>query len=276
MKLNSIRMTVGALLWFVLASVASAHELFVLPATSAASSGASIAFTLSNGDIEKSINSTAWKDIADVSIFENGTVNHLSEANWHVDSNFSSFEHVFLHEGTSLVGVSTKPKLYQFSDAEFADYLKEESIEPVRPVNLQGRAGKPVRERYSKHTMSYIQIGRATSGDFPRGAGYPIEFQLQSNPQQLKVGDTVHFRVLARGVPVVRQRVLGGYRGFGYDAKHNPTNFLKLRTDEFGAASFALTKTGRWYLYLVHMTPVRDPECDVESHYVSLLFDVSA
>ena len=256
------------------ASTAKAHELLI-KLQSPPTAGQPLTFTVSNGDIDKSINNTPWDAVEDVSIASARSVAHLAEPEWNVADKTSGFRHTFTSNGPYLLGVSTKPKIFEFSGPEFADYLKEEHIEISGGKTPDRPPGAPIRERYSKHALAYVQLGAPAAKHSLNTLGYPVEVRLQADPARLRPGDVLRVQVIAFGKPAANQIVLGGYEGYGHNAKGEPTNLLNLRTDKQGYAEFKISTAGRWALYLVNMKAANDPTFDVESHYATVLFDIS-
>lgn len=250
------------------ASPASAHEL-LLKSPRPATPGA-LVIQVSNGDIDKSINSIDWQDVANVTVARGGGTEVISASNWRIDGVASALTIDGSAPATYLLGVSTKPKNFEMTKAEFLDYLKEEHIEVATP---ELRSDKVI-ERYSKHAISYLQVGAKRTTDFKRPLDYPMQIRMTQNPDSLRVGETARLEVLFHGKPLAGQLVLGGYEGFGHDANGEPVNKLSLRTNRHGIASFKISSNGRWYAYLVHMRPLTDGSADYESFYATTLFDV--
>ncbi|WP_309605642.1 DUF4198 domain-containing protein [Phenylobacterium sp.] len=261
----AIAPTVVALL---VALPGSAHELLLKPPKQGVHGALEI--QVSNGDIDKSISSIDWRDVANVTVARAGEPEALGPSNWRVSGPASVLTIDASTPATYLLGVSTKPKNFEMSKAEFLDYIKEEHIEIATP---EIRSDK-VTERYSKHAISYLQVGGNLTGDYRRPLDYPMQIRMIRNPATLRVGDTARLEVLFHGAPLAGQLVLGGYEGFGHDAKGEPINKLSLRTDRRGIAAFRISNRGRWYAYLVHMGPLTDGSADYESFYATTLFDV--
>jgi hypothetical protein len=94
-----------------IASTAKAHELLI-NSQSPPTTSQPLAFTVSNGDIDKSINNTPWDAVEDVSIASARSVDHLVKPDWNVADKTSGFRHTFWSNGPYLLGVSTKPTVF--------------------------------------------------------------------------------------------------------------------------------------------------------------------
>lgn len=270
LKLTST-LTAVSLGLVLMASSAAAHELLLKPPKGQIRPGP-LDVVVSNGDIDKSISTTEWAGLATVTVARAGALEEISPSNWRIDGTAAVLSIDASTPATYLLGVSTKPKNFEMSKSEFLDYLKEEHIEVAEPH----LSADKVVERYSKHAISYLQVGDRPTADYRRGLDYPMQIRLMQNPARIRSGDTVRLRVLFHGKPLAGQLVLGGFEGFGHDPKGEPLNKLSLRTDRNGVAQFKISAKGRWYAYLVHMSPLSDGTADFESFYATTLFDVGS
>ena len=249
---------------------ATAHELMLKPPTSIPPGLTRAEIEVSNGDIDKSISSTLPSAIEDLRIVHNGVVVKPTFGDWITKKHVSYFSISVRSSATYLLGLSTVPKIFEMTQQEFADYLKEEQIE----VASSPPAGGKVRERYSKHATSYLQVGPLLTNDYAAELTYPAQIRLTANPSSLQVGDKVSVVITLHGKPLAGQLLLGGRREPSKKLAVDPTLNLKLRTDDHGLAEFTITEAGRWYVYFVAMRAVNDGTADYESFYATTLFDI--
>lgn len=74
---------------------------------------------------------------------------------------------------------------------------------------------------------------------------------------------------------MANQLVRASYEGFhGYDASGGHINSHQLRTDKDGRATFLLSNKAAWYISLIHMERIKDPEADHESNWATVTFTV--
>lgn len=252
-------------------SPAVAHELMLKPPASIPIGSKTAVVELSNGDIDKSVSNTPLTALADLRIVQNGTVVKPSDDDWTIAPLTSHLRIDVRKAGTYLLAASTTPKIFEMSPREFADYIQEEQIEVVasRPT------GAKIRERYSKHAISYLQIGSVLTDDYATQLTYPVQIRLGANPSSLRVGDKIRLAVTLHGKPLIGQLLLGGRKGSGQKSNGNPNLDLRMRTDSHGMAELKITQAGRWYVYLVLMHPLNDGSADYESFYATTLFDVN-
>ncbi|NJO12854.1 MAG: DUF4198 domain-containing protein [Gammaproteobacteria bacterium] len=175
-----------------------------------------------------------------------------------------------------MIGVSTQPKILTLSAADFIEYLRHDGVLDTLAAFEKEKGVKQVRERYSKHVRTIVQVGDRRTADFARPLGYPVEIILDQNPYELKFGRELSFRVLRSGKPVANQLVRASYEGFhGHDASGGHINSYQMRTDQEGRARFLLNNKAAWYITLIHMEKISDPAADYESNWATVTFTVN-
>ena len=158
------------------ASQTSAHEL-LLKSPRIAAPG-TLEIQVSNGDIDKSINGIDWHDVANVTVARAGAIEAIGASDWRISGVAATLTIDASVPATYLLGVSTKPKDFEMSKAEFIDYIKEEHIEVATPELHSDK----VIERYSKHAIAYLQVGGRRTADFKRPLDYPMCRRPPSRP----------------------------------------------------------------------------------------------
>ena len=94
-----------------------------------------------------------------------------------------------------------------------------------------------------------LQLGNGGPRAFSKTAGYPLEFVPLSDPAALRVGDTLHVRILGNGKPAAN---------IGIDAvpaadttlraESSETQAISLAADASGVVHLPLTKAGPWMI----------------------------
>lgn len=273
-KRTALQFAVRAVWLLGLCGAALGHEMFLEPQTHFPPAGRPTA--LVNGTFDKSENAIERSRMADVSVASPGGVTHPPESQWH-DANSASHFELSLHgEGTHVVGVSTRPRIIELSARDFDAYLEHDGVEDVlKARQTPGTSTSPVKERYSKHVRTFLQVGSARSDDYARRLGYAVEIVPPQNPFDVRVGGNFGFAVLFRGKPAANQLVYAsheGYRGSGGEGGH--ARAYRLRTSADGTARFEVTRAGRWYVTLIHMQKVDDPEAHYESNWATATFEI--
>lgn len=265
----------GTAFFLATALAASAHEMFLKPQSFNLAPNTNTAVALYNGTFDKSENPVTRERMGDVSIMTGGKVSHPGAGLWRDDKVTSYLGVALKGPGTYVVGVSTKPKIIELSADNFEAYLKHDGIEDVLRARQVAKGPRTsVRERYSKHVRTILQVGGVQTNDFSRPLGYPAEILIQQNPAALKVGDTLSFKALYKGQAMKGQLVYASFEGFhGHSPDGGHINAVKLRTDAAGMGSFKITRPGKWYVTLINMQKATG-DADYESNWSTVTFEV--
>lgn len=265
----------GTSVFLATALAASAHEMFLKPQSFYLAPNTNTAVALYNGTFDKSENPITRTRMGDVSVMTGGRVSHPGLELWRDDKVTSYLGVALKGPGTYVVGVSTKPKIIELSADAFEEYLKHDGIEDVLKARQGAKTPRTsVRERYSKHVRTILQVGATQTDDFSRPLGYPAEILLQTNPAALKVGDTLSFKALRKGQPMKGQLVYASFDGFhGHSPDGGHINAVRLRTDEAGTGSFKISRPGKWYVTLINMQKATG-DADYESNWSTVTFEV--
>jgi len=252
-----------------------AHEMFLKAAESVVAPNSDTVVRLINGTFVQSENSISRDRMKNVSIMANGVVTNPPDADWYDDENSSYLKYRTGEAGTYVIGVSTRPNMITMTPEDFIAYLKHDGILDLLETFEQENELTEVRERYSKHVRTIVQIGDKKTADYANPLNYPVEILLDQNPYELKFGDNLSFRVLVNGKSAANQLVRASYEGFhGHDASGGHFNSYNLRTDKDGRASFLLNNKALWYISLINMQKIDDPEADYESNWATITFQV--
>jgi uncharacterized GH25 family protein len=259
----------------ILAAPASAHEMFLKPQNPEQAPNTSEIVRLINGTFDKSENAITRDRMADVSIIADGNVTKPRPSDWYDDENSSYLKYASGDAGTKVIGVSTKARIITMSPDEFIAYLKHDGVLDTLAAFEAGNTLAEVRERYSKHVRTVVQVGDEKTDSYATKLGYPVEIILDQNPYELRFGDNIGFQVLYNGKPAANQLVRASYEGFhGHDASGGHINSYDMRTDENGRAGFLLNNKALWYISLIHMEKIDDPDADYESNWATITFNV--
>ena len=257
------------------AAPASAHEMFLKPENSMQAPDSPQVLRLINGTFDKSENAITRDRMADVSIVANGKVTKPRPSDWRDDENSSYLNYNSGEAGTHVIGVSTKPRIITMSADDFIAYLKHDGVLDTLATFQANNTLAEVRERYSKHIRTIVQVGDERTDSYAAKLGYAVEIILDKNPYKLRFGDDIGFQVLHNGEPVRGQLVRASYEGFhGHDDSGGHINSYEMRTDEDGRARFLLNNKALWYISLIHMEKIDDPDADYESNWATITFKV--
>jgi len=256
---------------------ASAHDMFLVLSEHSLPPESAVSVALYNGTFDKSENAIARDRMTDVSVVDgDSTVSHPAIGQWRDEGTVAILDFKTGAPGTYLVGISTAANMIELTAEEFDDYLKHDGVLDVLEARQhEGNLTGPVRERYSKHVKTILQVGDAVTDSQSFKLGYPIEIVPLANPASLDIGDSLEFLVLADGIPVADQLVYASYEGFhSHDESGTHREAASARTDDEGIVKVELSKAGRWYVRLIRMLPVDEAGADYESNWATLTFEI--
>ena len=252
-----------------------AHEMFLKAQDSFVTANSDQVVRLINGTFDKSENSISRDRMADISILANGRVLNPPHADWYDDEDSSYLKYRTDNAGTYVIGVSTHANTIAMSPEEFISYLVHDGVLDTLATFEKENKLTQVRERYSKHIRTVVQVGDKKTADYSEQLGYPVEILLDQNPYDLRFGDELSFRVLFEGNPVANQIVRSSYQGFHtHGASGAHISSYNMRTDKDGRAKFLLSNKALWYISLIHMQKIDDAEADYESNWATITFQV--
>jgi hypothetical protein len=249
--------------------------MFLKPLDHTLERGATATAQLVNGTFERSDNAIDRDRMRDVTVHGGGETRKPDPSQWE-DRDLAAFlEYSVGEAGTYVLGVSTTPRIITLSADEFTDYLEHDGVTDALEDFKADSDLENVRERYSKHVRSVVQVGRMTSDEHQRVLGYPVEIILDENPLNMDVGDDIAFRVLCDGEPVEGQLVYASHEGFQHEDENGHHRARTMRTGSDGRAAFEASRDGVWYITLIHMEKLEDdPEADYESNWATLTFKI--
>lgn len=173
--------------------------------------------------------------------------------------------------GTYTVGYLSKPTRVVLGGEKFEQYLKEEGLDNAAAARKDGgKQAEDGRERFSRCAKAILSVGDDRGAGFDKVLGYPIELCADSHPALHKLDQEMSFTVMTDKTLAANVLVKAVNRD-------DPTKTLSARSDEMGKVKFKLDKAGLWRLNAVNIAPVTEKggDCDWESHWASLTFEVS-
>jgi len=268
MRTKILITTIATLL---IAFSASAHDLFLKLDSYFLAPNSKAIVRLLNGTFQKSETAVARDRLQDVRLIGPGLREALQNSvSWRDEGMTTLMELTTGDPGTYLVGVSTKPREIALKAADFNAYLEHDGLPDILESRKKtGELGKDVRERYSKHVRAVFQVGELRTNDYATSLNFPAEIIPERNPFSLKSGDTLLVKCTLNGKPLIDQVVIAG-RESG-DGKIEEFN---TRTNASGVASFKLSGAGKWYVKMIHMHRVVQPDLDYESIWATLTFEI--
>lgn len=257
--------------------VLSSHDLYIKLKSFHLNPGTETAIYLYNGTFEKSEAIVARNRMSDVSLINPGEkAIHPDTALWFEENNQTVLKIKTGKEGTGLLGVSTLPKVGDFTAKSFADNMKHEGLLHILEARKKsGEDTKPAKKKYAKHVKTIFQVGNKQSEDFKTVLGYPIELVPMNNPYSLKSGDALSMQLLIEGKPAAGEMVYAGYAGHQGKSKNGlPHDAFQVKTNTKGIITIKLSKAGHWYFRTVHLTKSNDRDADYISNTASITFEI--
>jgi uncharacterized GH25 family protein len=263
---------VAALMLAAAAASLSAHDMFVKLDNYFLVPGDTLRVPILNGTFTKSENGIEFERVRDLQLLTPDGFTHPTPIAWTINRSDSTtqFEVILKKEGTYAVGISTKPRELAMKAKAFNDYLKEEGITDILARRKKlGQLNYPARERYSKNVKAVFQVGEARTPEVNMPFSAPAEIVPLDNPYVGQRSGAVRFLCLVDGKAVAGMTVL-----VGSQLAHERPHERALVTDAMGEISVKITRSGRWYVKFVRMTPHTGGEIDYESKWATLTFQV--
>lgn len=259
--------------------VFSSHNLYIKLKSFHLKPGTETAIYLYNGTFEKSEAIVARNRMSDVSLINPGEkAIHPDTTMWFEENNQTVLKIKTGEEGTGLLGVSTLPRIGNFTAKSFIDNMKHEGLLHILEARKKaGEDTKPVKKKYSKHVKTIFQVGNKQTEDFKTILNYPIELVPINNPYALKPNDSLSMQLLIDGNPAPGVMVYAGYAGHKGKSKDGlPHDAFQVKTNSRGIVTIKLSRSGHWYFRSVHVTKSKEPDADYISNTASITFEIKS
>jgi len=190
--------------------------------------------------------------------------------------------------GQHVIGVQLAPRTVRESPASFKRYLDLEGAPEAREryereglLPADGRDS--LTRRYAKYAKSVVEVGRGARA-YASAVGHPLEFMLLDDPSALRVGDTLHVRLVLLGKSVSNGRFHSGSVPMGATAlrdtlaaRRSASQDVSGTTNDDGHAAVVMTRAGLWNLRTIQIIPaLKGSGADWDVHWATLVFAVSA
>lgn len=184
---------------------------------------------LFNGTFDTSENEITTDRIIDAKIIGPGYLFEPSERDYSTKNNSTYLTMTTGDEGTYVAGIFTLPRVLELEAKAFNEYLDHEGLEYTIAERKEMKIpNKGAKEGYSKHVKALLQVGDRTSIDFMKPLNYSIEFVPMNNPFEIKLGESVAFKLLRNGKPLANHIVHYSTSKPGVDAHGNETSTRRL------------------------------------------------
>jgi hypothetical protein len=265
---------IATVLPLITTAALATNDLFLKPDSFFAAPGTTLTVWVLNGTFAKSENGIARNRVQDISLVGPEGLTHPDTSEWddYSDTTTSVLQVRVGASGTYLLGASVRPRDLTVEAKDFDAYLATNSIRDVLATRRKNKEfHAPVRERYSKHVKTLVQVGDRRTDAYDTFFDYPAELIPLDNPYQLRPGRTLRVRAVVDGTPVRNQLVIAG----GETPSGTPIAQRFMRTDKAGIARVWLSSRGAWYVRFIHMErATADTTIDYESRWATLTFGV--
>ena len=252
-----------------------AHDMFLIAPDHDFPANSAVTLSLYNGTFAKSENTIDRDRLIDVTVVDGeGEATHPGTEQWRDEGNVSLLGFKTGEPGTYIVGVSTKPRTFELSAADFNEYLEHDGVLDVLAARHEGGLlDSAARERYSKHVKTILQVGDGVSGTWAHRLGYPVEIVPLTDPGLACPGETLELEILVDGDPISNQLVYASYEGYHQHEGSDHREAITTRSDDSGVARVDIAEKGRWYVRLIHMVESDEEDVDYVSNWATLTFE---
>ena len=170
--------------------------------------------------------------------------------------------------GVATLWLSLGPQSIELNRKQVQHYLDEiDAPALLTQAWYAGKGARPWREIYSKHTKTFVRVGRPKADrSWSEPVGMVLEIVPEKDPTTLRAGDDFPVRVLRNGTPLA-DFSLGIVR-------EGKTNRSSTKTDTAGRAVFKLPRAGKWLLRGTELRSSQKPAVDWESDFTTMSFEV--
>lgn len=249
------------------ASLASAHDTWMVPNASGVRPGSVLTLDLTSGMSFPVLDHAIKPDrIARASLRLSGKATEIHDRS--PAKNSLRLSAAARENGIATIWVDTKPKDIELRPEQVREYLGEIGVWDTVGREWEKGGPKSWREIYTKHAKTFVRVGDpGADRSWAESVGAVLEIVPESDPTTLRAGDEFPVRVFWEGQPLPDFPL--GLVGAG-----EKTGAIR-KTNSAGQVSFALGRAGWWLLRGTRLTRSAQVEVDWESHFATLTFLVT-
>lgn len=253
------------------ATLAGAHETWILPSTMRVATGHPVTLSLTSGMAFPADDfAIDPKRIARAEIRLNGKIEQLRGARTRATA--LRYSWTPRAPGVATIAVELAPKTLALPSKLIEEYFQEIHAGPsIRAQWDSIPRPKQWRESYIKHATSFVRVGAPRGrGDssWASPVGLGLEIVPERDPTALVEGDALAVRVLRGGAPL---------SGFAVGARREGQSSESfVTTDATGRASVPLPRAGRWLLFGTDLRRAKEPGLEWRSDFVTATIGVRA
>ena len=260
---------IAAIILVAAASVAVAHETWLLPSSMRIAVGRSVALNVTSG-MAFPANETAIdpKRVVRAEVRMNGAVQRLPSPG----PTQRALRYVWTprQSGVAAISVALTPRTLELEPRLIEEYLAEIRADAtVRAQWDSVAAPRRWRESYTKNAATFVRVGNPRDDlNWQAPLGLDLEIVPGRDPTALAVGDTLPIRVLLHNAPLAGFPV--GVRREGAAA----TADKFVITNSAGRGAIVFHRSGRWLLFGTRLHRVHEPSLEWRSEFVTMTIAV--
>lgn len=267
-KGRSVRIASTTLLLLATAAATFGHDTWLMPERLAAKPGSVLTINMTSGMAFPALDYAIRPQRVKVARCRlAGTTTELTKKTSGAKS--LRFQLPLRRAGIATVWVETgPPKTVDLSPNQVREYVGEIDAAPSVRRRWESQAAKPRRwrERYSKHSKTFVRVGDAANdASWKTPVGMSLEIVLEQDPRDVPMGGPLAARVLKNGKPLANF-ALGLLREGQKVGRFR-------RTDAAGGVAFPMTQRGRYLLRGTELRPSNERNLEWESDFTTLTFE---
>lgn len=262
MRAHPIPLAAAFSLYF--ASLAGAHDTWLLPDRFRAEAGDTVTLALTSGmEFPKNDHAVDPGRIESARLWLAGTEQAIVRTR-------SEQDHLALSAPLAAAGIagfaiSSKPRDITLEPHQVDEYLAEIGASAAVVAAWRNSGAGAVHERYRKHATTFVRVGSPDEASVPAAWGLDLELVPAVDPTSVAAGAVLPFRLVFRSAPLAGATVtLAGVGGGAVTT---------VRTDESGQAAVTVPVAGLWLLKAVHVRPTSAPGEPWEGDFATLTFE---
>jgi uncharacterized GH25 family protein len=260
----------------VAAGLASAHDLWLVPARFSLTPGERVRVALNTGDtFPVSVGAVKTERIERAALV---TQEGLTPLISFLEEDKSTYIEVIVprNAGGALVEVVLKPIATKQSRDSFDEFVKHEGLDSIAAQLARSRDRRAEERRtYAKYAKTLLRVGsgKGATKFYQKPLGHRLELVAEADPFSLKPGEALPVRLLFDGKPLAGARVVIGSTAV---ATATQSKLPGVRTDAEGRARLQLDASGgAHYVHSLHMIPATGrSDVEWESFWATLTFGV--
>lgn len=237
------------------ASVASAHDFWLIPDVFAFAADATVHLNGRSGTRFPNGSAVQPTRVVDARIIGPSSTVKITEMT--VEGTSLRLHHKPSPAGQYLVAVGLTSRTTRSTPAGLIRYLRAEGgvAEAARLERENLLAGMDsIVFMGASYAATVVQVGQGGPRAFSLTSGYPLEFVPLNDPAHVHVGDTLHVRVLGAGKPVPNIGV-DAAPAVDTTASTTSSGAITASADANGIVHLPLSKAGPWMLRSAFVAP---------------------